>query len=225
MRDISARPEIARCLAGLGQVAMSRGELALARRHFGESLALSQSTGSRIGVIRGLDVFAALATEERDQGTAVRLTAAAAALRQEAGLPPARTARLNRILAAAADLGDQVVERLWAEGSSLSSDGAVAVALGGIAASAAASQDTTSAPRPASSPGPAQAAGLTGREAEIVPLIAAGASNKAIAAELGITTSTAARHVANIMGKLGVNSRAQIAAWALQQANADRTAR
>ncbi len=48
----------------------------------------------------------------------------------------------------------------------------------------------------------------------MVELIANGRSNKAIAEELFISPATAARHVANIMAKLGFNSRAQIAAWA-----------
>ena len=48
----------------------------------------------------------------------------------------------------------------------------------------------------------------------MVELIASGRSNKAIAEELFISPATAARHVANIMAKLGFNSRAQIAAWA-----------
>ena len=39
-------------------------------------------------------------------------------------------------------------------------------------------------------------------------------SNKAIADELFISPATAARHVANILAKLGFSSRAQIAAWA-----------
>ncbi len=58
---------------------------------------------------------------------------------------------------------------------------------------------------------------LTAREHEIVALIAGGASNKAIAEKLFIVPSTAARHVANIMKKLGFSSRAQIAAWARAQ--------
>jgi DNA-binding NarL/FixJ family response regulator len=62
--------------------------------------------------------------------------------------------------------------------------------------------------------------GLTRREREIVRLIAKGSSNRAIAEELVITPATAARHVANIMSKLGFNSRAQIAAWVLTQQNA-----
>ena len=57
-------------------------------------------------------------------------------------------------------------------------------------------------------------AGLTPRESEIVALIVRGRSNKGIADDLVISPATAARHVANILAKLGFTSRAQIAAWA-----------
>ena len=56
--------------------------------------------------------------------------------------------------------------------------------------------------------------GLTPRELQIVALIAEGHSNKAIGEELVISPATAARHVANILLKLGFSSRTQIAAWA-----------
>jgi DNA-binding NarL/FixJ family response regulator len=56
--------------------------------------------------------------------------------------------------------------------------------------------------------------GLTVREREIVALIASGYSNKAIGAELYISPATAARHVANILAKLGFTSRSQVAVWA-----------
>ena len=49
-------------------------------------------------------------------------------------------------------------------------------------------------------------------------LIARGLSNRAIAEELVISPATAARHVANILGKLGLNSRAQVAAWTADSA-------
>src|SRR2546429_251016 len=54
----------------------------------------------------------------------------------------------------------------------------------------------------------------TPREHEIVRLIARGLSNREIADELVISPATAARHVANILAKLGFNSRTQIASWA-----------
>ncbi len=55
---------------------------------------------------------------------------------------------------------------------------------------------------------------LTRREHEIVLLIAQGLSNKEIADELVISPATAARHVANILAKLGFTSRTQVASWA-----------
>jgi DNA-binding NarL/FixJ family response regulator len=55
---------------------------------------------------------------------------------------------------------------------------------------------------------------LTPREWEISKLIARGLSNRAIADELVISPATAARHVANILTKLGFSSRVQVAAWA-----------
>ena len=55
---------------------------------------------------------------------------------------------------------------------------------------------------------------LTQREYEIVRLIARGLSNREIADELVISPATAARHVANILAKLGFSSRTQIASWA-----------
>lgn len=55
---------------------------------------------------------------------------------------------------------------------------------------------------------------LTRRELEILGLIAAGRSNKSIASELVIAESTVKRHIANIYGKLNVNSRTQAIARA-----------
>ena len=45
-------------------------------------------------------------------------------------------------------------------------------------------------------------------------LIAQGLSNRKIADELVISPATAARHVANILAKLGFTSRTQVASWA-----------
>jgi DNA-binding CsgD family transcriptional regulator len=55
---------------------------------------------------------------------------------------------------------------------------------------------------------------LTPREREVVTLLTHGQSNREIGYELSISIATAERHVSNIMTKLGVRSRAQIAAWA-----------
>jgi DNA-binding NarL/FixJ family response regulator len=49
---------------------------------------------------------------------------------------------------------------------------------------------------------------LTARQREIVGLIAGGATDKEIAAALGIRTATAQKHVANLLRRLGVRNRA-----------------
>ena len=54
-------------------------------------------------------------------------------------------------------------------------------------------------------------AGLTGRELEIVRLVAARRSNKEIGTALGISARTASTHLSNIFSKLGVDSRGELA--------------
>ncbi len=56
--------------------------------------------------------------------------------------------------------------------------------------------------------------GLTARELEVARLIAQGKSNRAIAGALVVSERTAESHVTNILLKLKLTSRAQIAAWA-----------
>jgi DNA-binding CsgD family transcriptional regulator len=56
--------------------------------------------------------------------------------------------------------------------------------------------------------------GLTGRERDVLRLVAAGRSNREIAAELFISPKTASVHVSNILGKLGAASRGEAAAKA-----------
>ena len=62
--------------------------------------------------------------------------------------------------------------------------------------------------------GPAAPFGLTGRELEVLRLVAAGLGNREIAAELFISPKTASVHVSKILGKLGVASRGEAAATA-----------
>jgi predicted ATPase/DNA-binding CsgD family transcriptional regulator len=203
-REIDSWPEIARCLAGLARVALDQGLLNRAREHLGESIRLSHSIGSRIGVARGLELFAGLSAREERPGQALRLAAAASALRSAAQLAPLPSARVEQYLAAAGHLGELTVRQLWESGSAMTADEAVGLAL--------------EAPPPAGHRIPAPARPLPGqltpRERQITELISEGMSNKAIAEQLVISPATAARHVANILAKLDFSSRSQIAAWA-----------
>lgn len=60
-------------------------------------------------------------------------------------------------------------------------------------------------------------AALTGREIEVLRLIATGATNRAIGAQLGISERTVARHASNIFTKLDLPSRAAATAYAYAQ--------
>jgi non-specific serine/threonine protein kinase len=55
---------------------------------------------------------------------------------------------------------------------------------------------------------------LTRREQEVARLLARGYSNREIAGALVIALSTAERHVANILDKLNLRTRVEIAVWA-----------
>jgi non-specific serine/threonine protein kinase len=58
--------------------------------------------------------------------------------------------------------------------------------------------------------------GLTARELEVLRLVAAGRTNREIAASLFITPRTAATHITHILAKLGVATRSEAAAWAVR---------
>jgi DNA-binding NarL/FixJ family response regulator len=56
---------------------------------------------------------------------------------------------------------------------------------------------------------------LTAREREVVALLVGGLTNRAIAQTLCIAAPTAERHVANLLKKLGMHSRTEVAVWAI----------
>jgi DNA-binding NarL/FixJ family response regulator len=59
--------------------------------------------------------------------------------------------------------------------------------------------------------------GLTVREAEVLRLVAAGKTNREIAAELVLSERTVARHLDNIFSKLGVGTRTAAATFAVRE--------
>ncbi|MGH2597765.1 MAG: response regulator transcription factor, partial [Dehalococcoidia bacterium] len=55
--------------------------------------------------------------------------------------------------------------------------------------------------------------GLSARELEVAGLVARGETNRAIAASLSLSEATVESHLRNIFDKLGLDRRAQLAAW------------
>ncbi|MGW0810543.1 ATP-binding protein [Nonomuraea sp. NPDC002799] len=202
LRRVDARQQVVSCLAGLGRVALDEGDLAEARARLTEALVLSRDAGLRASIGRRLAAWAGLVAAEGDHRRAVLLAAASVALR---GRPPdARTEEVLR--PARTRLGAGVVDVLWAEGTGMTADQAVTCALDGSL--------------PVLPPEPVvpadQGCRLTPREREIAELVARGLSNRAIADELVISPATVARHVANMLAKLGFATRTQIAAWVIE---------
>lgn len=74
---------------------------------------------------------------------------------------------------------------------------------------------TAPAPGKPSAPALAQALPITAREAEVLALLTAGRTNDGIAAALGISPNTVARHVEHVYAKLGVHTRVAAARAAL----------
>ena len=72
------------------------------------------------------------------------------------------------------------------------------------------------APAPAAAPRQEEAPRLTAREREIVQGLARGESNKEIARDLGVAESTVKIHVQNILKKLNLASRVQVAVYAVE---------
>jgi len=63
---------------------------------------------------------------------------------------------------------------------------------------------------------PSLPGGLTAREVEVLALVAAGQTNRAVATALVLSEKTVARHLSNIFTKLGLSSRTQAAAYAFE---------
>jgi DNA-binding NarL/FixJ family response regulator len=128
-------------------------------------------------------------------------------------LPPAQVRAWERLIAGVRTaLGDDEFDLAARSGSSMSWDDAVNEAI----AICAAEVDEPGESRPASRTSPPRApeVPLTDRELEVLRQIAAGDSNKDVAAALGITPKTVMHHSVAIYRKLGVRGRAEATAYA-----------
>jgi DNA-binding CsgD family transcriptional regulator len=178
----------------------------------GESLELGWARGKTGDVIASLEGLVRLAAVVGQQKQAARLFGAAAGLRDEIAMPyvASETARFEPILLALhEELGDDGFAVAVNQGRALTRPDAIAAAL-----TFCANPLTAIAPTERQL---AAAHGLTRRELEVLRLSVAGHSTREVGELLFISPATVARHLANIYGKLGVDSRASLSAYAHRQ--------
>jgi predicted ATPase/DNA-binding CsgD family transcriptional regulator len=218
-REIGDQWGVAWTLGNLGRAALDRREYQRASALFEESLVVCRGLASRdrrsaylvhyLGVVAG-----ELGHPER----AARLFGAAEALRdttQRALSPADRVEQQHHVDAIRGVLGEHQFSSAWADGQAMSFEQAVEYAL-------------TAPPVPLAERAPAPAPSgqkrsteppespLSPREREVVALLVRGLTNRQVAEVLVISERTASTHVTHILNKLGVSTRAQVAAWAVE---------
>jgi DNA-binding NarL/FixJ family response regulator len=195
-----------------GVMAWHRGELADAEHLAREATVAWHRCGDRMDTCDGIELLGVLAAARERPAAAARLLAAAAAARQPLGyLAPGFTANRSAATAAASQarqvLGNDHFDQAWDQGGELTLDDAVAYA----------TRKGGGRKRPATG-----WASLTPAELEVARLAGEGLRNDAIAARLFIAPGTVKVHLSHIFAKLGITTRAELAA---QAATHDMTAR
>jgi DNA-binding CsgD family transcriptional regulator len=192
----------------LARVARDQGDWTSAVELSSRSLSLLSEMVDVSGVAMALSNLAVIAQRTGDPLRAVRMFGAAEALREAAtgsaflSVSPAERAIYEEsVLLAQKAVGESAFAVAWAAGRALSFADAVAAGLSSQAEPAAA---------PVANP-------LTRREQEVAVLIAEGQTNREIGVRLVITEWTVDTHVRHILTKLGLRSRAQVAAWAVER--------
>ena len=205
---------VAQMLGDAGHVALARGQLESAAIWYEEALDLHQRLAAYWDVGWCLAGFAGMGAAIEQPDRAARLYGAAMALHatDRAPMRPSVQQTYDRILEPVRRaLGAAGWEAACAAGAALTLDEAIAEAYAVVA-----DIRISTALADAATPATSSAYGLTPREVEVLRLVAAGRSDREIAATLFIGHRTAQDHVSNIIGKLGVANRTEAAAVAVR---------
>jgi predicted ATPase/DNA-binding SARP family transcriptional activator/DNA-binding CsgD family transcriptional regulator len=195
-------------------VSLGLGDHGRVRDLCAEGLELSRQLKMKHLTATHLHVSAALAASQGQPVHSARLWGAAEALREAIGTifsPLERHFYEPYIAAACAQLEEAAWDEAWAEGRTMGLE------VGTEYAPSEERRAPTMTPMPEEPPASRQQALLTRREREVAALVGRGLSNRQISAELVISEHTVATHVCKIFKKLGLHSRAQVAAWVAEQ--------
>jgi len=196
------------CLQDLAQVERERGHAQRAVALFSESMAVAQDIRDSRRVAECLEGFAELAAESGTYEPAARLLGAAHVVRETNGstVEPVDLAIYDSCVSATRSaLGEAGFAAAWASGQAAPLEQVIGDALASTAQ--AATKPTTGLP---------PLTRLTAREWEVVRLVARGLTNPQIAEQLVISRRTVDRHISNILNKLDLSTRGQVAAWTFQ---------
>lgn len=217
LRRLPGQHKLADALLSLGWSELQRGNLPSSRAAYREGIAVAEASDDRMRVGRCIGGAAGLAAAGGDHSRAARLLGAAAAQRDEDQLllKPSIQTELDRVTARVRDaMGETRFAAAWAAGRELQLEAAAVEAVAILAddwrPGRVDATDAASRTARAASPG----AHLTRREWQVLRLLAAGQSDKEIAAELFISPRTASTHVSAVIAKLGVTSRTAAVALA-----------
>jgi non-specific serine/threonine protein kinase len=197
---------IALLLERAATLALKMDDAPRARQLLVESLAILQRhQPERRYATQALETCAWLAAVEHQPERAARLLGAVGREREAMGVPvpPSIQAEYDQFVPlATAQIDSAGWDLARSEGAAMTLEEAIAYAL----------QD-----EPARSPVAAAVPSiLSPRELDVLRLLVDGRSNQEIAAVLSISPNTVANHVANIMNKLGLDSRTAVVAWAVR---------
>jgi ATP/maltotriose-dependent transcriptional regulator MalT len=246
VREHANRRALATTLQGLGEIALARGDHRRAFAFHAESLALHRELGNPGASAWSLYFMALTAHEMGDHATSSIQLAESLTLAGEAadrllipclaldlsarvamalgnvhsagqligaaeglgeslgafGTPRVRADRERCATGLVARLGRRVLNAARRQGQAMSLEQAVECAFSGIATHPVSLQPVDR---------------LTPRELDVLRLVSRGRTNREIANELVIALSTAERHVANILSKLDLHARGQVAIWAMER--------
>lgn len=211
MEEVGDPRGVAKMTVALADAYLNDGDPAAAQKLYEKALMLFQDVEDKWWIPWCLEGVAEVAVFEAQPSRATRLFGAAAALREKTGAPrpPAFRAYCERDLAIARrQLDEKAFAEALTEGRAMDLQATIEQAL---------ERPTTPEQSPPNDTAFGHPSGLTGREVEVLRLVAKGLTDGQVARELHISPRTVGRHLGAIYKKLDVPSRAAATRAAIER--------